>query len=91
MACILAIAASVRVLVKFKENLLEMRVGRNPYSRMLETVPISSFSCTSTPALCGMVRAPLEITCRPRLLDPRTPRHPSPLPSLKKNPRTQNP
>jgi hypothetical protein len=55
-ACVLAILASLAVLVQFKQSLIEMRVGRSPFKRMLETTPVSAFSCASTPTLGGMVR-----------------------------------
>ncbi len=55
LACILAIFASFLVLHRFKQRLLQMRVGDNPYQHMLQTTPISKFSFSSAPALGGMV------------------------------------
>lgn len=56
LACALAISASVTVLLRFRECLLRMRRGDNPYSQMLKAVPLSSFSDSATPTLGGMVR-----------------------------------
>lgn len=56
LACVLAIAVGLNVLVRFRKNLVEMRIGKSPFSKMLETTPITAFSNASTPALGGMVR-----------------------------------
>jgi hypothetical protein len=43
------------VLSKFKKRIIQMRKGNNPYKSMLEKIPLSNFSTSSTPALGGMV------------------------------------
>ncbi len=57
-ACILAILVSITVLARYKKNILEMRRGKSPFTRMLSTTPQSKFSNASTPAVGGMVRLP---------------------------------
>ena len=59
-ACVLAIAASIAVLYRFQQRLLQMRKGKDPYKDMLDDTPITSFSDSSTPALGGMVNSPLS-------------------------------
>ncbi len=51
----MAIFATLMVLVRFKERLLQMRCGRNPYAQTLRSVPIANFSDSATPTLGGMV------------------------------------
>ncbi len=72
-ACVLAIIASLVVLSRFKQNILEMRVGKSPFARMLKTTPQSAFSCASTPAVGGMVRTPNLRSPLSTLLHTRTP------------------
>jgi hypothetical protein len=59
-ACILAILVSILVIYRFKQKLLQMRAGDNPYKQMLKTTPLSKFTYSSTPALGGMVRDPSQ-------------------------------
>ena len=44
--------------MRFKERLLQMRRGSNPYAQMLRSVPVERFSNSATPTLGGMVRGP---------------------------------
>ena len=53
----LAILASFVVLFRFKQRLLQMQLGDNPYSGVLQITPLSSFSFSSAPTLGGMVSA----------------------------------